>query len=463
VSALLHLTHRSFHQPPYTEATVEILDIPQVRDRPEVQSANEKTARARLRLAYLLSRYPAISHTFFLHEVLGMRARGLHIETASVNEPDRALEALPAEEAAEAQHTFYLKAGGAGALLTLVSILVQHPRVLLRGLRALFRLRQMTLRERFFSFFYLAEAMLLGRWMREQRLTHLHVHFGGAVAMVGMLAASAWNIPYSLTIHGPEELLDVSAYHLRDKLMAAAFIVCISDFCRSQLCRLLPPEEWAKLHVVRLGVDPMLLQPPVRPSLPLDPIRPFELVCTGRLVPDKGQSVLLQALALLHGRGIPLHATLIGGGVDEARLKLLARELGIANDVRFTSALSHADTLACLRRADIFALPSFAEGVPVALMEAMSLGIPCVSTSIAGIPELIRTGRDGLLVAPGDTLALADALEALLKDQALRRSLAASGRQRVIECYNLPLNQELLAGVFANCIQTKHGTAEGTR
>ncbi len=412
-------------------------------------AAKEVPRLSGVRLAYLLSRYPAVSHTFFLHEVLGLRARGLDIETASINPPDRPLAALPPVEAAEAQTTYYLKAGGTlKALPTLLGILLTRPGVVMRGLGAVLRLSGLTLRRRMFFLLYLAEALLLGRWMHERGLKHLHVHFGGAVASVGMLAAAAWRIPWSLTIHGPEELLNVDAYQLREKVQAADFVFCISDFCRSQLYQLVPPAHWSKFEVMRLGVDPVLLAPASRNTLAEEDGHVLEIVCTGRLVAAKGHTTLLDALRLLCDRGLLLKLTLIGGGPELTWLEHYAARNGLREWVGFTGALSHPATLAHLRRADIFALASFAEGIPVALMEAMSLGVPCVSTTIAGIPELIRHGIDGLLVPPANAIALADALESMALDVKLRRSLSAAGRQRIITRYNLPLNQELLANAF---------------
>lgn len=408
-----------------------------------------RTPPTALRIAYLLSQYPAISHTFFLQEVLGLRARGLHIETASINATDRPLDQLPPIEAAEARTTQYIKGRSRpAALRDLLTTLVLHPAVLFRGLRAIASLRRITFRQRIFWLFYLAEAILVGRWMLRRNLHHLHVHFGGPVASVGMLTSIAWQVPYSLTIHGPEELLATQSYRLREKLAQASFVVCISDFCRSQLCLLTTPADWNKFTVVRLGVDPLVLTPSSRP--PDNPsrassARTLELVCTGRLVPAKGHHILLEALALLSSRGVHLHTTLIGAGRERERLEASALRLGLTPSITFTSALSHPETLAHLRKADLFVLASFAEGIPVALMEAMSLALPCVSTSIAGIPELIRTGLDGILVAPGNVEALADALEALAVDPALRRRLGASARQRILADYNLPLNQECLA------------------
>ena len=409
-----------------------------------------------VRVAFLLSRYPAFSHTFFLQEVLGLRARGMHIETASINPTDRPLAELPNAEAAEAASTLYLKDGHpAVAAARLLGTVLAHPNVALRGLFAVASIANLSLSQRFFWLFYLAEALLVGRWMKARRLAHLHVHFGGAVASVGMLTAAAWRIPYSLTVHGPEELLDVSGYHLREKIAAASFVFCISDFCRSQLFQLSPPSEWHKFQVIRLGVDPVMLSPHSRSTTSgtfavasaTDP-RTLDVLCVARLVPAKGHRILLEALRILHDRDVPLRLTLIGGGPELAPLQQLVSRHGLDDVVTFTSALSHAQTLMHLRRADIFALASFAEGIPVALMEAMSLGLPCVSTSIAGIPELIRSGIDGLLVPPANAPALADALEALTHDANLRKNLGYSARQRIISQYNLPLNQELLAHSF---------------
>jgi glycosyltransferase involved in cell wall biosynthesis len=155
--------------------------------------------------------------------------------------------------------------------------------------------------------------------------------------------------------------------------------------------------------------------------------------------------------------------TLIGGGPELPRLEQYVLENHLADTVNFTQALSHPETLAQLKRADVFALASFAEGIPVALMEAMSFGLPCVSTYIAGIPELIRSGIDGLLVPPANAVALANALEIVIGDPVLRRSLGASARQRIINQYNLPLNQELLAHTFKQKTESHEPSGETGR
>ena len=414
-----------------------------------------------LAVAFLLSQYPAVSHTFLLHEVLGLRARGFRIETVSINRPDRPLRSLPVLEAAEAGATHYIKDGKPARALWLAFITaLLHPGAVFRGIAAIFRLPNLTLRQRSRWFFYLIEALLVGRWMRAHSLRHLHVHFGGSVASVGYLTSIAWQLSYSLTVHGPEELLNADAYQLREKLKQTSFVFCISDFCRSQLCQLTPPGQWSKFSVIRLGVDPARLTP-------TDSVRtantPLRLVCTGRLVAAKGHHILLEALKLLRDRGVALHTTLIGSGPERTRLENFVRFRGMQKSITFTSALSHAETLACVRDADIFVLASFAEGIPVALMEAMSFAVPCISTTIAGIPELIASGQDGLLVPPANAVALAAAIESLAQDPALRAFLGHSARRRIFAEYNLPLNHDLLARSFqarlAQCIRCRLGVS----
>lgn len=416
------------------------------------QISNRHEGLHKPRIAYLLSRYPAISHTFFLKEVLGLRGRGLTIETASINLPDRSTEALPPVEAAEARQTFYVKPKGFfSAGLRVLAAAFMNPAVTLRGVLAALRLGGWDVKSRAFAFFYLAEALLVGRWMRQRSLDHLHVHFGGAVATVGMLTAEAWQIPWSITLHGPDEFFDQDAFYLRQKIQSASFVVCISDFCRSQVLRIAPGLEDRRLDVVRLGVDCVALQP--KRELPNETAdasqsSSLQLVCTGRMVAAKGHRILLQALASLGASGIEFSCALIGDGPERSSLESLSAHLGIADRVRFLGAMAHTETLGEVARADVFVLASFAEGLPVALMEAMALGVPCISTTIAAIPELILDGENGLLVSPANPEVLCKALSKLALDSDLRRHLGRKARTTVEADYNLANNLDLLAGTW---------------
>lgn len=404
------------------------------------------------RIGYLLSRYPAISHTFFLKEVLGLRERGLGIEVASINLPDRSRSDLPQVEGAEADQTFYVKSAGVAALaLQVLKIAFLHPAVAVRGLCAALPLGEWNLKSRAFALFYLAEALLVGRWMRTRSLSHLHVHFGGPVATVGMLTAKAWQMTWSLTLHGPDEFFDQEAFYLRQKIDSASFVVCISDFCRSQVLRIAPGVDDSRLEVVRLGVDCAALRPSESGSAvgpASNQSNPLRLVCTGRMVAAKGHRILLEALARLASEGIDFTCTLIGDGPERPVLESLSARLGIADHVRFLGSMAHQPTLSEVAKADVFVLASFAEGLPVALMEAMALGVPCVSTTIAAIPELIDDHTNGLLVPPANPEALYAGLKQLANNAELRREFGQRGRATVESRYNLASNLDLLAGMW---------------
>lgn len=397
------------------------------------------------RLVYLLSRFPAISHTFLLNEVRELRKLGFGVDVASINQPDLPRSSMPEAEAEETGKTFYIKSSGATrALWIAAKTLVRRPSVVVRGLTAALRLGRWDPRAKLYALFYFAEALILGDWMRSHAHRHLHIHFCGPVATVGMLASIAWEFPYSLTVHGPDEFYDVEEFYLRQKVERAKFILCISDFCRSQLMRVADPEDWDKMHVVRLGVNPHIFFPVGRERSPEEVL---EIHCVGRLVPSKGQLILLRACELMLSRGYSFRLRLVGAGPDRKHLETFAVQKGLP--VIFEGAKNHEETRQLLGRADVFALASFAEGVPVALMEAMAMEIPCVSTCVAGIPELIRDGLEGLLVPASSAETLASALQRLLDDPFLRRSLGVAGGKRVFEQYNLPQNVCSLARVFS--------------
>ncbi len=400
---------------------------------------------SRQRLAYLLCRFPSFSHTFILREVQALRALGWTIDTTSVNSPDLAV--MPPDEAAAAASTYYVKRHGVrGALQAHASALIKHPAGWLRGLRMAFRLGGSDPRRMLRGIAYFTEALMVGRWMAEREHYHLHVHFATAAANVGMYVKEVFACSLSLTIHGPDEFSKVDTEWLPEKIAAADFLLCISNFARSQLMRLVPADQWHKFQVARLGVDTTHFVP----AEPVVPPRaaPFRLLCVGRLTPAKGQHVLVQAMQKLKAQGYPIALTLVGAGPDMDSLVRAVAAHGLTDSVHFTGPLDQGAVHALYRQSDVFVLPSFAEGVPVVLMEAMAMGVPCVSTAINGIPELIDSGADGLLVLPSDVDALVQAIIRLIEDPLLRLTLAREGRARVVSQYDLRKNIQRMAGVM---------------
>ncbi len=252
---------------------------------------------------------------------------------------------------------------------------------------------------------YLAEASYLRRRLAGIGARHLHAHFGTNAAAVAMLARLLGGPPYSITMHGPEEFDAPGPLALREKARHAAFVVAISHFTRSQLCRWCATADWAKIHVVRCGLDGVFLEDTGAPV----PRRP-RLVSVGRLAEQKGQLLLVEASARLRDRGADFELVIVGDGPMRQELEQLIDRLGLRDRVRITGFLDNRAVRRELEAARALVLPSFAEGLPVVIMEAMALGRPVIATYIAGIPELVESGRTGWLIPAGAVEPLVDAM-----------------------------------------------------
>jgi glycosyltransferase involved in cell wall biosynthesis len=267
------------------------------------------------------------------------------------------------------------------------------------------------------------------------------VHFGNVACDVALLVTCLGprddaRAPrtFSFTVHGPTEFFELSENRLGEKARRAALVVCISNFARSQLMSITDYEEWEKLRIVHCGIDPDVFGPVQRTRRSGEPLR---ILCVGRLVAVKGQAVLLEAVADLRGRGMAVHLTLVGDGPSRGALERRAAELGLAEHVTFTGPLGDDRMPGFYAAADVFCLPTFAEGLPIVLMEAMATELPVVTTPVAGIPELVEDRVTGRIVAPADAEGLADALEELARDPKLARRLGAAGRQKVLEDFDI--------------------------
>jgi colanic acid/amylovoran biosynthesis glycosyltransferase len=400
-------------------------------------------------IAYLVSRYPNLSMIFVLREVLALRSMGFRIETASINPPDRPPDKLTPTERDEAVRTYCVKCHGiVGAAAAHVRTLLGNFAGYCRGILLALRLAGADARRLSLNLAYFTEGLMVGQWMRRNGLRHLHVHLGSQAASVGLFTQWVFRTGYSLTVHGPDEFSDARGQYLAQKIAASDFIVCISSYTRSQLMNLSPYSNWEKLVVARLGVDAMLFSP-LPKAIDLDV---FEILCVGRLTPAKGQHLLIDAIDRLAQQDRRVRLRLVGSGPDEASLRKCAARTASPASIVFEGAVNQDRIRSIYATADVFCLPSFAEGLPVVLMEAMAMQIPCVSTSITGIPELIRDGVDGLLVPAADLDALVWALERLINDGELRERLAKNGRARILEHYDLARNVKALASIFTERI-----------
>jgi colanic acid/amylovoran biosynthesis glycosyltransferase len=397
------------------------------------------TSRPAPVLGYLVSQYPTTSHTFVLREIRALRARGLEIAVISIRPPDREGGQMSGEEAEEYRRTWYVLGSGAAAILAAhVLTLLRAPLRYLGAMAYAARLAGPNPVLIAWHLCYFAEAVVAGAEFRRRGVTHIHAHFSTTVAL---LLCRVFPITFSATIHGSDEFNDMEGFHMSEKVAAARFIATISRFGASQTMRGSDSQYWHKVLMLPLGVDPEVLTPGRRPGRE----GVFEILQVGRLVPVKAHEMLLSAIALLVAEGrTNIRLTLVGDGPSRPAIEAKIARCKLEGIVTLAGAVNHDQVSGYYRRAHAFVLSSFLEGVPVVLMEAMSMEVPCIATWVAGVPELIRDGVDGLLVPPADAGAIACALKRLMDDAGLCAQLGASARQRVCEHYNLSRNTEAL-------------------
>ncbi len=401
-----------------------------------------------MRIAYLVSRYPAVSHTFISREVRGLRRLGVDVVTVAVKRTDDA-DLLSAADREAYWSTWSIQPPKWRRLcLAHTRALLARPRAYLATLALALRLNPGGARRMVWQFFYFVEAISLWDHLARAGIRHVHAHFGNVAADVGMFAAvyggSDWS--WSMTMHGPMEFYDVNEHLLREKFRRALFVICISDFCLAQVRRNVEPEHWSHLEVVHCGVDTRAFSPQARVVGSSTSLR---VLTVGRLVAEKGHIDVLTAVSELVESGIDVTLTLVGSGPERRRLGELAQALGLEGRVYMPGAVGQDEIVDYYAQADLFCLPSFAEGVPVVLMEAMAAGIPVVASRVMGIPELVEDGVSGLLVAPARPDLVAKAIRRLAEDPDLRDTLGAAGREKVIADFEIADVVLQLRDIFA--------------
>jgi len=394
-------------------------------------------------IAYLCSEYPAVSHTFIHREIESLRQAGMTVHTATIRNPSHVDVMTKAEQEEAARTLKVLSQPVPKIVMSHLHCIRQHPAGYLRMAVAASRLLFTGPKNPVKAAAYFIEAGILLEWLHGIGVTHLHEHFANPTAIVAMLMQSYGGVTYSTSVHGPDIFYSVDSSMLAEKISSARFVRCISHYCQSQIMRISEAHEWGKLHIVRCGVDPELFDARRDPGNDVP-----ELLCVGRLVPAKGQHILLQACRQLRKEGLKFHLTLVGDGPDRRSLEQFVAVNGLESMVTFTGALGQDRVRRYYDNADLFVLASFAEGVPVVLMEAMAKEIPVVSTRITGIPELIEHGEDGLLSRPGDAEDLAGNIRMALQDAVLRQKLGKAGREKVVAQYNQHRNNADMVHLF---------------
>jgi colanic acid/amylovoran biosynthesis glycosyltransferase len=397
-----------------------------------------------MKIAYFINQYPKVSHSFIRREIMALERQGAEVVRIALRGWKDQI--VDADDVAEHAKTYYvLQQGIAGLLMAMAAQLLRAPRAFLSALGKAWQLSRGSDRPLPYHLIYLAEACRVLAHLRTHPVQHIHAHFGTNSAEVVMLAHALGGPPYSFTVHGPEEFDHPQSLHLKDKVMDAAFVVAISSYGRSQLYRWIGYEHWHRIQVVHCGLDRGF-----HDGAEAQPMRDTpRLVCIGRLCEQKGQLILLEAAQRLKQQNIRFELVLAGDGEMRPEVERLVSQYGLEEQVRITGWISGQQVRDELQAARAMVLPSFAEGLPVVIMEAMALERPVVSTTVAGIPELVRHGHDGWLVPAGDAQALAATLaDVLARDVQDLRRMGHRARMRVLERHDIDTEAAKLLRLF---------------
>jgi colanic acid/amylovoran biosynthesis glycosyltransferase len=396
-------------------------------------SSNRRGAEARgmKTIAYLLHRFPRITDTFIMREVRALQKRGTDIQIISIwNPTPRETDAKVMDEWAN-KTTFLLPQSIFSITRVLCWSIIRSPIRFISAVHLAFATAQPGSKGLIKQAFYLAEAMLAAEALKRRRITHVHNHFGDHSGIVTMLAARFCNIPYSISFHGPHVFFDGTLARIKEKVAHAQFVRCISYFCRSQVILFSGCTNLSPLKIIHCGLDLRDYQF----RLPKEKVE--RLYCAARLAPEKGFEFLIQAVKILIDRRCDIQLRLVGDGPGRDALEDMARDLGILDRVHLLGPLDEAAKMRELHAADLFVLPSLAEGLPSSITEAMAVGVPVIATNIAGTSELVEQEKTGLLVRPADPQALANAVIAMIDNYDFRKRAAELGRQKVMEEFDV--------------------------
>jgi colanic acid/amylovoran biosynthesis glycosyltransferase len=400
------------------------------------------------RIAYFVNQYPKVSHSFIRREILAVERQGIEVQRIALRGWDAEL--VDREDELEQQRTRYVLHGGVIPLLIATFVcLAASPLRFLSALRLALRMGWRAERPLPYHLIYLAEACRMLPWLESFRATHVHAHFGTNAAEIVMLAHALGGPPYSFTVHGPEEFDKPKFLGIAEKVSRAAFVVAITSFARSQLYRWVDYPRWAKIKVVHCGLEPAFFKVTSAPAAV-----PRRLVCVGRLSAEKGQLLLIDAANRLVEKGIPFELVLVGDGEMRSAIEGLIVKYGLEEHVRLTGSISTDQLREELLLARGLVLSSFAEGLPMVIMEAMALRKPVLTTNVAGIPELVQQGKNGWLIPAGSIDALTAAMEvflALSPDEL--KVMGEAAYARVLERHSIDIEAAKLAALFRESCQ----------
>jgi len=401
-----------------------------------------------MKIAYLINTYPNPSCTFIRREIAALESKGIPILRFAVR-PSEADLLDEADQKERLKTRYILKTGPIKLLLALGRVVLTKPLDFLKTCQLMFKIGSKGEKNLLYHFIYLVEACVLLDWSTQGSIDHIHVHFGTNATTVAMLCHSLGGPTYSFTVHGPEEFDKVQAIALPEKIKRASFVVAVSSFGRSQLLRWCDYRDWSKIQVVHCGLDAMFLSQPYVP-LPTEP----QFVCVGRLSEQKGISILVEAVGQLAQEGLRFKLVLVGDGSLRPEIEALIKALKVEEYIQLTGWATNLEVKQHILDSQVMILPSFAEGLPVAIMESLALSRPVLTTYIAGIPELIQRNRSGWLVPAGSVEELAIAMRQILSLPLDKiAEMGKIGAEMVIKQHNATEEAKKLVKLFQSQVQ----------
>jgi colanic acid/amylovoran biosynthesis glycosyltransferase len=404
-----------------------------------------------MKIGYLVPEFPGQTHNFFWRELSALKRLGVTCDLLSTRPPHRGLRstAWEAEAVARTSYLFPLRASDLPGILG--RILLAGPRAWLAVIKAVAKADVPDWKERAR---FAASALLGARLVdlaRRHGWRHVHVHSCANSANIAVMAHMIGGLTYSLTLHNP---LWVYGSNQKMKWRNAAFCIVITEAVRMDVLESLEGSLPPHIAVAPMGVEVDVFHR-TKPYAGHDGRGPFRIFCCARLARSKGHEGLARAVAQLRGEGLDVDLAIAGeddSGGSGYRLELqdTLEALGFAPRAVLLGPLPEAAVRERIEQAHLFVLNSDEEPLGVALMEAMSMEVPVVSTRAGGVPELVENGVSGILVPPGDPAALADAIRTLAADPERCIALGRAGRARVIEGFSSERSARTIAALVRN-------------
>lgn len=396
-----------------------------------------------MKVAYLVNIYPSISHSFIRREILALEEMGVEVERFALRGWDSPL--VDPDDKAELARTRHTLRHGLGPLLRgAAGFALRHPGRFSEGLRLALRMSRGNVRPWPYHLIYLAHAIRLLGWLEGSGVTHVHAHFGTNSAEIAALVHALGGPDYSFTTHGAEVFDAPQGHALPVKAESARALVTCCAYIGSQMMYHIPTRFWDKVAVVHCGLAAESFDTDPAP-LPAAPV----FLSVGRFSPEKGHLVLLEAFAQVRADRPDARLVMAGDGPMRGEVEARIAALGLQDAVEITGWVTAAQVREAVRGARALVHPSFTEGLPVVIMEAMAAFRPVISTYIAGIPELVRDGRTGWLVPAGRVEDLAEAMAACAAmPDAEIMEMARNGAARVAARHDVPTEAAKLKALF---------------